>query len=113
MKAYIDANGKIRMFRPDMNMKRLLRSAARLNFPSFDSNQFMECVKELIRIDKSWIPKEDGYSLYIRPTYIATHPFLGICLSYFFGKYLRRCSSMFNKALYYFIPCRTLLSRRF
>ena len=78
MKAYVDREGKIRLFRPNMNMARLERSAARLNFPSIDTNAFLECIKELIRIDKSWIPKAEGYSLYIRPTFIATHPFLGV-----------------------------------
>lgn len=78
MKAYIDDNGKTRLFRPDMNMKRLNNSAKRLGFPAVDGNEFMECIKKLVLLDKSWIPRADGYSLYLRPTYIATHPFLGV-----------------------------------
>ena len=78
MKAYIDKDGKIRLFRPDMNMARLQKSGDRLNFPKFDSKEFLECIKQLIKVDKSWIPHDDGFSLYIRPTYIATHPFLGV-----------------------------------
>ncbi|KAJ3219242.1 branched-chain-amino-acid aminotransferase [Clydaea vesicula] len=78
MKAYIDKQGKIRLFRPDMNMNRLASSCKRLTLPAFDRKQFLECVKELLKIDKSWIPKEKGYSLYIRPTAIGTQNSLGV-----------------------------------
>lgn len=78
MKAYKDAQGKVRLFRPDMNMKRLNRSVERLSMPTFDGDQFTELIKELIRIDSAWVPEGDGYSLYIRPTAISTHPFLGV-----------------------------------
>ncbi|KAJ3330714.1 branched-chain-amino-acid aminotransferase [Blyttiomyces sp. JEL0837] len=78
MKAYKDKNGKIRMFRPDMNMKRLLRSCERLTLPSFEPTELLECIKELLRVDDRWIPSERGYSLYIRPTVIATQESLGV-----------------------------------
>ncbi|CAE7457727.1 unnamed protein product, partial [Symbiodinium microadriaticum] len=39
---------------------------------------FLECLKELVRLDSSWVPAEDGYSLYIRPTAIGASPFLGV-----------------------------------
>jgi hypothetical protein len=45
---------------------------------SFDGDQLLECIKELVRVDKEWIPQEHGYSLYIRPTAIATQPTLGV-----------------------------------
>lgn len=79
MKAYKDRNGKIRLFRPDRNMQRMNYSMTRLSMPSIDtSNGFLECIKELIRIDEDWIPDKEGYSLYIRPTAIGTSPFLGV-----------------------------------
>lgn len=34
--------------------------------------QLLDCIKQLLRLEKSWIPKEKGYSLYIRPTMIGT-----------------------------------------
>lgn len=37
-----------------------------------DSEELLECLKELVRVDKRWIPEEDNCSLYIRPTYIGT-----------------------------------------
>lgn len=78
MKAYKDAHGKLRLFRPMMNMKRLATSAERLSLPVFDQEQFLECIKELVRVDKDWIPEERGYSLYIRPTIIGTQDWLGV-----------------------------------
>lgn len=78
LKAYRDANGKITMFRPDMNMKRMNNTAKRIALPSFNGNAVVELIKELIRLDKHWIPDKEGYSLYIRPTFIGTQAALGI-----------------------------------
>lgn len=78
MKAYKDKEGNIRMFRPDSNMERLNNSMNRLALPAFDGENFLECLKELIRVDESWIPTEEGYSLYIRPTAIGNSPYLGL-----------------------------------
>ncbi|KAI9330833.1 aminotransferase [Obelidium mucronatum] len=66
------------MFRPDMNMNRLLRSCQRLTLPEFDKVQLLECIKKLLLVDERWIPSERGYSLYLRPTAIATQESLGV-----------------------------------
>ncbi|KNC99948.1 branched-chain amino acid aminotransferase [Spizellomyces punctatus DAOM BR117] len=78
LKAYKDKKGNIRLFRPDLNMKRLISSCERLTLPTFDSAQLLECIKELLRVDQKWIPSERGYSLYLRPTCIATQESLGV-----------------------------------
>jgi branched-chain amino acid aminotransferase len=78
MKAYKDKKGTIRMFRPDRNMDRMDFSMQRLAMPRLDKAGFMECIKQLLRLDSSWIPSEDGYSMYIRPTAIGTSPYLGV-----------------------------------
>lgn len=78
MKAYLDNDDNIRLFRPMMNMDRLEDSCLRLSFPTFDKVQYLECIKRLISVDRAWIPKGQGYSLYLRPTVISTHPFLGV-----------------------------------
>jgi branched-chain amino acid aminotransferase len=59
-------------------MSRLSFSMQRLAMPPLDQDGFYECLKELVKLDKSWIPSEHGYSLYIRPTAIGTSPFLGV-----------------------------------
>ncbi|KAG8751983.1 hypothetical protein FRC14_007475 [Serendipita sp. 396] len=78
MKAYRDENGKVTLFRPDMNMKRMNRSAARIALPTFDGNALLDCIKTLIRLDAHWIPQEAGHSLYIRPTLIGTQRAIGV-----------------------------------
>lgn len=71
---------EIRLFRPDCNMERMKNSMERLHFPcyDFDPNELIECIKELVRVDRDWVPDGEGYSLYLRPTCIATNPFLGL-----------------------------------
>lgn len=82
MKAYksLNGDGTVRLFRPDKNMKRLRDSMDRLHMPGFDfdGSELIECIKELVRTDAGWIPEGEGYSLYIRPTVIATHRYLGL-----------------------------------
>ncbi|CAG2119390.1 unnamed protein product, partial [Medioppia subpectinata] len=79
MKAFRGVDGKIRIFRPDMNMKRMKTSAERMSLPDFDGNELIECLKKLIKIDVDWVPPyETGASLYIRPTFIGTEAALGV-----------------------------------
>lgn len=86
MKAYKSLGDEsLRLFRPDKNMERLSNSMYRLHMPGadFDRKEFEKCIAELVKVDKKWIPSGEGYSLYIRPTCIATHPFLGLVSIYF------------------------------
>lgn len=78
MKAYVDSKGRVRLFRPELNMKRLATSMERLAMPPLDQQGFLASIKELVKLEKSWIPKGEGFSLYLRPTVIATHPVLGV-----------------------------------
>jgi len=78
MKAYKDAQGKVRLFRPEENMKRMNTSSKRLCMPTFDGDKFLEHMKKFLLLDKDWIPSQKGYSLYLRPTMIATEPVLGV-----------------------------------
>jgi branched-chain amino acid aminotransferase len=73
LKAYRDDKNVVRMFRPDMNAKRMQSSAARLAFPSFDEKEWVECVKEVVRGCKTWVPQQAGHSLYLRPTLIGNN----------------------------------------
>mmetsp|Transcript_29141 Transcript_29141/g.44055 ORF Transcript_29141/g.44055 Transcript_29141/m.44055 type:complete len:308 (+) Transcript_29141:314-1237(+) len=68
------------LFRPDLNMARLQNSMSRLSMPGsdFDSDELIKCIQELVRVDERWVPDGEGYSLYVRPTVVATHPFLGL-----------------------------------
>ncbi|KAL0950902.1 hypothetical protein HGRIS_007661 [Hohenbuehelia grisea] len=78
MKAYHTVDGRLLMFRPDMNMKRMNRSAERIALPNFNGEGLLELIKQLVRIDRHWVPKEPGHSLYIRPTLIANQRAIGV-----------------------------------
>ena len=78
MKAYIDDQDRIRMFRPEMNLQRLNSSCESLFFPTFEGEEFLQCLQELLRVERDWIPREYGYSLYLRPTIISTFPYIGL-----------------------------------
>jgi branched-chain amino acid aminotransferase len=78
LKAYHAQDGRILLFRPWENMKRMTLSAARLSMEPFDSEFLLNSIFELIKREKDWIPKSPGTSLYIRPTYIGIDPFVGV-----------------------------------
>ncbi|XP_053908400.1 branched-chain-amino-acid aminotransferase, mitochondrial-like isoform X1 [Cuculus canorus] len=78
MKAYRGADDKIRLFRPQLNMERMTRSAARVCLPPFDEGELLECIRELLRLEQDWVPRSETASLYIRPTYVGTEPSLGV-----------------------------------
>src|SRR5260370_1095357 len=68
-KAHRTANGGVALFRPRENFVRLNRSAARLAMPEIPEPLFLEGVKELVRLDRDWVPHREGGALYVRPTY--------------------------------------------
>ena len=81
MKAYYGVDGKIRLFRPDMNAKRANNSNRRLCIPEVPEEDFVQAVSEIVLVDADWVPKAEGTSLYIRPFIIATDEFLGVAPS--------------------------------
>lgn len=78
MKAYRSPKGEILLFRPDENISRMNNSAERLCIPHIPEDMFLEALKELVTIDKDWVPSEPDTSLYIRPFVFATDPHLGV-----------------------------------
>ncbi len=82
LKAYRTSNRKIQLFRPERNMSRLNHSARLVCIPEVDEAFLLYALKELIAIDKEWVPRAPETSLYIRPTVVATDPYLGVRPSY-------------------------------
>ena len=78
MKAYAAKDGRILLFRPLENARRLNSSAARICMPDFPENDFLEALKAIVRTDRDWVPREPDTSLYLRPFMIATEPHLGV-----------------------------------
>ncbi len=81
LKAYRGADGKARLFRPDMNGKRTNDTNKRLCIPELPVEDFVEAVKAVVKVDEDWIPTAPSTSLYIRPFIIATDDFLGVAPS--------------------------------
>ncbi len=81
LKAFYSARGDINIFRLYQHYERLNRSAARLCIPQVPDDLFMTGLKELIKVDRQWIPKERGCSLYVRPFIFASEDFLGVKVS--------------------------------
>lgn len=81
MKAYRGVDGRIRMFRPNMNMNRMNHAAKRSGLPTFEGEEFVKCLSHLISIDSEWVPHTEAASLYIRPTLIGIDPTLGVASS--------------------------------
>ncbi len=78
LKAYRVADGSINLFRPRLNFERVNTSNQRMVIPQVDPDFCVYALKELIKVEKDWIPTADGTSLYIRPFIIATDPYLGV-----------------------------------
>lgn len=78
MKAFRTKDNRIQLFRPDRNAARMNVSNERLSIPFVEEEPFVNYIKELVKIDQDWVPREPGTSLYIRPFIIATEPCLGV-----------------------------------
>jgi branched-chain amino acid aminotransferase len=78
LKAYRGSNDEIFLFRPTDNLKRMNVSATRMCMPEIPVDIVYEAMKKLITLDKDWVPKADGATLYIRPTMIASEAGLGV-----------------------------------
>jgi len=78
LKAYRSENDDILTFRAIDNFKRLNVSAERMCIPKIDIDFAMKALKELISLEKAWVPSMKDTSLYIRPFIIATDPYIGV-----------------------------------
>ena len=67
MKALENNKGEVVLFRPHDNAKRFNQSATRMCMPSVPEEVFVNALKELLRVDHNWVPKNPSHSLYIRP----------------------------------------------
>lgn len=90
-KAYRAKDGRVLLFRPDLNMARLALSMERLSLPALDGAGFLACLKALVRADASWVPEGDGFALYIRPTALGNQPTLGVSKPNFAKLYAITC----------------------
>ena len=80
LKAY-KHEGEVVLFRPDQNFKRINDSLARLEMPKVDEELLLEGLKQLVDVERDWVPEGEGQSLYIRPFVFATEGILGVSIS--------------------------------
>lgn len=78
LKAYRGSDGGIRLFRHKKNLERLNNSARRLCMPTLDVDEVADALKQLVLLDRDWIPQTEGCALYIRPNFIGIDPVLGV-----------------------------------
>ena len=81
MKAHLDSEENVVLFRPMDNFARLNRSCERLCMATIDPQIMLDGLSELVKIDKNWIPKSEDGALYIRPFIFATDQYIGVAPS--------------------------------
>ena len=72
LKAYRRPDGRVQLFRPMENIRRLNNSARRMAMPTMDEELGLECIRKFVEVDQDWVPSRPGTSLYLRPFMIAT-----------------------------------------
>lgn len=77
-KAFLDADGNARIFRPEKNFERLQKSTSRIALPVIDTTTATELLKKFVEVEYDCIPKGRGQSLYLRPTVIGSSAGLGV-----------------------------------
>jgi branched-chain amino acid aminotransferase len=78
IKGYKFEDGTVSIFRPEKNWERFNKSAFRLQMPEVPEEIFLGGLKQLLDIDRDWVPSREGTSLYIRPFMFATESALGV-----------------------------------
>jgi branched-chain amino acid aminotransferase len=77
LKAFRAKNGKIQLFRPELNIQRMSRSAEIMAMPAFPEKDYLDGLVKLVSELRDFVPEEPG-ALYLRPTMIATTTTLGV-----------------------------------
>jgi branched-chain amino acid aminotransferase len=78
LKAFRGVDGKVRIFRLDRHCARMARGAARLCMPALGPERMKRAVLAFTGAERDWVPEAPGTALYLRPTLLATEPFLGV-----------------------------------
>ncbi len=109
MKAYYGEDGEAKLFRPEMNIKRMNRSAYRMAMPDIPEDMFMEALIMLVDQDRDWIPKKAGGALYIRPLLFAMDNFIGVKPAEKFKFLIMTCPV----DVYYPKPVKVLVAKKY
>ena len=79
MKAYTTEDGRVVVFRPDLNAKRMEDSAKRLEMPVFPQDRFVKAIEETVKANLAYVPPYgSGATLYIRPYMFGSSSVIGV-----------------------------------
>ncbi|MGN1103580.1 MAG: branched-chain amino acid aminotransferase [Candidatus Coproplasma sp.] len=79
LKAYTTKDGKIVVFRPDLNAERMQQSVARLEMPTLPDDMFLKAVEQVVAANKDYVPPYgSGATLYLRPYMFGSSPVIGV-----------------------------------
>ncbi len=78
LKAYRRADGKVQMFRPIENIRRMNRSAERMCLPQIPEDIALEVLGTFVSLEQDWTPSAPGTSLYLRPFMFGNDETLGV-----------------------------------
>lgn len=78
LKAYRRADGRVQLFRPIENIRRMNRSAERMCLPTIPEEDALEILTKFVELEQDWVPSAEGTSLYIRPFMFGNDESLGV-----------------------------------
>ena len=79
LKAYTTEDGKVVVFRPDLNADRMIASAQRLEMPVFSKERFIDAIDQVVKANSAWVPPYgSGATLYLRPYMFGINPVIGV-----------------------------------
>ena len=78
LKAYRRKDGKVQLFRPMENIRRMNSSAERLCLPQIPEDLALKVLTEFVKVEQDWTPAADGTSLYLRPYMFGNDETLGV-----------------------------------
>ncbi len=78
LKAYRRADGKVQLFRPIENIRRMNNSAERLCLPQIPEEDALYILDTFVGLEQDWTPSAEGTSLYLRPFMFGNDESLGV-----------------------------------
>lgn len=79
LKAYTTEDGKVVVFRPDLNADRMIASAQRLEMPVFPKERFIDAIEQVVKANMAYVPPfGSGATLYLRPYMFGINPVIGV-----------------------------------
>lgn len=78
MKAFWTAKGRVVLFRPEENARRMIEGAKRLGLTPVPEEIYLDAVERVVRANMRWIPPMGKGALYIRPLLLGSGPIVGV-----------------------------------